>query len=403
MNVLMVSSSYPKFRGDVTAPFIASIATTIASQGNRVDMVLPEHRDWKRAASEDGVDFHLYRYAPAPGWTVWGYAESLLADVKLKRKVYLLAPIVFLSAFAKISSVASSRRFDILHAHWVLPNAPMTAMVAARKKIPLVISLHGSDVFLAERGALFGRLARWCFARAQAITAPSDDLLNRALDLGAAEEKLHLIPYGADSKIFHAEPRAGEPVRQRLGLTNGTVMVLGVGRLVYKKGFRFLLDSLRYTSGQVHLVLAGDGDLRAELENQASELGLLERVHFAGWVSHVDIPKYLAACDIFAVPSVRDEAGNVDGLPNTALEAMAAGKAIIASRVAGLPQVIQDGENGLLVEERDARGLGEAITKLAGDASLRRRMGDANRLFIHRELNWENVAHKFIDVYQAIH
>src|SRR5512142_2533830 len=98
MNILMLSSSYPKFRGDVTAPFIESIATHIAAQGHCVHMLLPEHRELKRAAFEDGVYFHAYRYALRREWTNWGYAESLRADVKVKKNVYLHAPAVFASA-----------------------------------------------------------------------------------------------------------------------------------------------------------------------------------------------------------------------------------------------------------------------------------------------------------------
>jgi len=93
MRVLMLTSSYPKFRGDTTAPFIESIATHIAAQGVETHVVLPEHRELRRGAVEDGVHFYPYRYAPRPAWTLWGYAEALRADVKLKRGVYALAPL----------------------------------------------------------------------------------------------------------------------------------------------------------------------------------------------------------------------------------------------------------------------------------------------------------------------
>src|SRR5581483_9226467 len=99
MRVLMLTSSYPKAKGDTTAPFIESIATQIAAQGVEVHIVLPEHREWDRQAVEDGVHFHPYRYAPRRDWTLWGYAEALRADVQLKRGIYLLAPLALGSAF----------------------------------------------------------------------------------------------------------------------------------------------------------------------------------------------------------------------------------------------------------------------------------------------------------------
>ena len=405
MNVLMLSSSYPKFRGDVTAPFIESIATHIATKGHDVHMLLPERPDLRRAVVEDGVHFHTFRYAPRRAWMHWGYAESLRADVRIKRGMYLLAPLVFVSALRELLRLTAGESFDVIHAHWVLPNAPMAALAASRRSLPLVISLHGSDVFVAEKWKPLGALARWCFDRADAVTACSDDLAVRAAALGADEAKIELIPYGADLKAFHADPGAVRRVRARLNLGADELMILGVGRLVYKKGFDFLvqaLDEVRHSAPNARLVLAGDGDLRGELENRTAALGLASYVTFAGMVPRGEIAAYFAASDIVAVPSVRDEAGNVDGLPNVALEAMAAGKPLVASSVAGLPEVVRDGVNGLLVEEKNPRQLANAILKLVRDVELRRTYGAAGRLQVREALNWDNVASKFVGVYQRV-
>jgi glycosyltransferase involved in cell wall biosynthesis len=119
-------------------------------------------------------------------------------------------------------------------------------------------------------------------------------------------------------------------------------------------------------------------------------------------VPRQEIPAYFAASDIVSVPSVRDAAGNVDGLPNVVLEGMAAGKAIVASNIAGFPDVIGSGENGLLVPEQDPSALAGAIVALARDASLRERLGARAREQIHARLNWENVAKRFVTVYERV-
>jgi glycosyltransferase involved in cell wall biosynthesis len=149
-------------------------------------------------------------------------------------------------------------------------------------------------------------------------------------------------------------------------------------------------------------VLVGYGDLRDELEAQAHALGLNGRVTFAGRVPRQEIPAYFGASDVVVVPSVRDEAGNVDGLPNVVLEGMAAGKAIVASNIAGFPDVIRDGESGLLVPEKNPRALADAITQLAADASLRARLGARARVEVCARLNWENVARRFIALYERV-
>lgn len=405
MRVLMLTSSYPKFRGDTTAPFIESIATHIAARGVETHVILPEHRELRRGEVEDGVHFHPYRYAPGSKWTLWGYAEALRADVKLKRGVYALAPLALGSSFQKMMQLTAREKFDVLHAHWVLPNAPAAALVARLRQLPLVISMHGSDVFMAEKNKTFRAAARWCFHRAAWLTACSDELMQRALALGADENKTELIPYGADTKAFHVHPDDAQRVRVRLGLRKDEVMILAVGRMVYKKGFEFLVGAMPQIlrgAPNARLVLVGYGDLRAELEAHAHALGLNGHITFAGRVPRQEIPAYFAACDIVSVPSVRDAAGNVDGLPNVVLEGMAAGKPIVASNIAGFPDVIGDGESGLLVPEKDSPALADAVVRLAHDARLREMLGAQAREKIHSQLNWENVARRFIRVYENV-
>lgn len=398
----MLTSSYPKFRGDTTAPFIESIATHIAAQGVETHVALPEHRELRRGAVEDGVHFHPYRYAPRPEWTVWGYAEALRADVKLKRGVYALAPLALASSFQKMMQLTAREKFHVLHAHWVLPNAPVAALVAQIRNLPLMISMHGSDVFMAEKNNAFRATARWCFNRATWLTACSDELMQRALALGADENKTKWIPYGADAKAFHVNPADAQRIRAQLHLQEDDVMILAVGRLVYKKGFEFLVAAMPQIlegAPNARLVLVGYGDLRQELETQAHALGLNGRVTFAGRVPRQEIPAYFAASDIVSVPSVRDAAGNVDGLPNVVLEGMAAGKPIVASNIAGFPDVIGSGESGLLVPEKDSPALAGAVVRLAHDARLRETLGVCAREKIHTQLNWENVARRFVDLY----
>lgn len=405
MRVLMLTSSYPKYRGDTTAPFIESIATHIAARGVEVHVVLPEHRELRRGAVEDGVHFHPYRYAPRPEWTLWGYAEALRGDVKLKRGVYALAPLAVVSSFDKLMMLTAREKFDVIHAHWVLPNAPAAALVARRRNLPLVVSMHGSDVFMAEKNRAFGSAARLAFDRAAWLTACSDELLQRALALGVDENKTELIPYGADAKAFHVEADKAARVRAQLELKRDDVMILAVGRMVYKKGFEFLVQampSILQRAPSARLVLVGYGDLRGDLEDRARALGLDGRVAFAGQVPRSEIPAYFAAADIVSVPSVRDAAGNVDGLPNVVLEGMAAGKPLVASNIAGFPDVIQQDESGLLVPEKDSAALADAIVQLAHDPGLRARLGAHGRARVHHDLNWETVAGRFISVYQRV-
>jgi glycosyltransferase involved in cell wall biosynthesis len=394
MKVLMVTSSYPLFPGDVTAPFIEEIARGLAAAGHAVDLVLPHHPRLRRGEDEP-VRFFPYRYAPFDSWSLWGYAQSLEADVRVRAAVYLLAPLVALALRGMVSGRLTEERYDLVHAHWLVPNAAMVWGVVRAHRLPLVVSLHGSDVYLAERLRSVRPLARRALEAAGAVTACSGDLLERALRLGAPKERTRLVPYGVDLQAF--APR-GDPrvVRARLGVPEGRLFVLALGRLVEKKGFADLVAAASEAE-DVHVVIAGAGDLRADLEAQARRSGA--SVGFAGALDREAAAEALAAADVVAVPSVRDSAGNVDGLPNVLLEALAAGRAVVATRVAGIPDVVRDGENGLLVPERNRAALADALARLRREPQTRRRLGAAARRTAETSLTWGAAVRAFETAY----
>jgi glycosyltransferase involved in cell wall biosynthesis len=400
MNVLTITSSYPRYEGDPTAPFVESIVKHVAARGHTVHVVLPATQGWNRPPSEAGVHYHPYRYSPLETWTPWGYSQSLEGGAKLRRSLYALAPVVFASALRACLAVARRYDVDVVHAHWVVPNGPIGAVASRKLGLPLVVTLHGSDAAIAERSRWIGGSARWTFENAAAVTGPSGDLLERARMLGAS--RLELIPWGAEvvENVPSADTTAS--LRTALGVRHEHVVVAGIGRLIAVKGFDHLVAAFA-AAGIAHsdlrLLLIGDGAERANLEGLAHRLDVSDRVVFTGMVSRREIPSYLAAAEIVAVPSVH-HLGYVDGLPTVALEAMASGKPLIASRVGGLPDIVRDGENGLLVPEKDDAALATAIVTLARDPALRARLGAAGRALVVDELNWERVAERLEGVYE---
>jgi glycosyltransferase involved in cell wall biosynthesis len=387
----MVTSSYPKFPGDVTAPFIESIARSVVARGHSVDVILPHHPDLRRDDA-DGIRFFPYRYAPTDDLCLWGYAQSLEADVRVRREVYLLAPVVAAALRRSLGRRLESERYDAVHVHWLVPNAAMVFDMAASSSTPLVVSVHGSDVFLAERNAVAGALARRALERAGAVTACSGDLHRRILALGAAPRRVRTVPYGVDVADFSSREGTGS----RLWGGPGTLRVLAFGRLVEKKGFRYLVEAAAGLP-EARLLLAGAGDLRASLEADARARGA--HVAFPGSLPRAEMASAIAAADVVVVPSVVDASGNVDGLPNALLEALAAGRAVVATRVGGIPEVVEDGVNGLLVAEKDAAALASALRRLATDPALRSRLGSEARRRAAAELTWERAARSFEECY----
>jgi glycosyltransferase involved in cell wall biosynthesis len=268
---------------------------------------------------------------------------------------------------------------------------------------PLVVSLHGSDVFVAERSGVARRAAQAAFRRARWITACSDDLRHRSIRLGADPARTETVPYGVDVSRFSPNPDARLAIRRNLGIADAPV-VFAAGRLVSKKGFEYLIDAAATLQSQVpalRVLIAGEGDLRAELSARIAGAGV-SSVQLLGRRSQDDIALLAAAADVVAVPSVVDEAGNVDGLPNVALEALATGTPVVASRVGGLPAAIADGVTGRLVPPADAAALAAAIRELLSNPTAARALGEAARSRAIREYSWAHVAERFEEIYDRI-
>src|SRR5262249_35467938 len=164
------------------------------------------------------------------------------------------------------------------------------------------------------------------FRAAGAVTACSGDLRQRALRLGARPDRVEVIPYGVDTEAFRPDQGTGAEVRAELGLPPDAPLIVSVSRLVYKKGLTYLLDAFPAILDRhpdATLVIAGYGDLREELARRAAELGVAASVRFPGQLDRARAARYISAADVYAVPSIRDQGGNVDGLPNALIEGMA--------------------------------------------------------------------------------
>lgn len=395
--VVMVATSYPRFPGDGVGSFMEPIAKGVAARGHEVHLVAPWHPAIRRPREDDGVVFHFFHYVPVASWNVFGYAEGMRADTRLRRATWAVAPLALTAGWFKAWRVANKRRATVVHGHWVVPGGTMAALAAGSR--PCVISLHGSDVHVAEQSAWAQRAARLTFRRAAWITACSADLAQRALALGADVARLEVLPYGIDTARFAPDAADRAVVRRELGLGDAP-FVFAAGRLVRKKGFEYLIDAvarLLPNRPALRLAIAGDGDLGAELAARAATVA--PAVVLLGNRPQDEVGRLAAAADVVAVPSVHDEAGNVDGLPNVALEALATATPVVATTAGGLPQVIEDGVTGRLVPERDAGALAAAIGELLADRERARALGAAARARMRREFGWARVAERLEAIY----
>jgi glycosyltransferase involved in cell wall biosynthesis len=281
---------------------------------------------------------------------------------------------------------------DIVHIHLPNPTAVL-AYLASRVRARLVVSYHSDTVRQRFLGAMFEPCLHIALRRSSAIIASSPDYQRTSLVLNRYRDRCCVIPYGIALEEFEScDPAAANALRRQYG----DRVVLSVGRLVYYKGFEYLIRAMDKVRGK--LVIVGDGPLRAKLHNLSAALGLGDRVIFAGSIPDKLVPYYHSA-DVFALASVaRSEAFGI-----VQIEAMAAGLPVVNTSLdSGVPFVSLHEQTGLTVPPADADQLAAALNRLLDNESLRRSLGARARLRARQEFSLEAMTSRTSALYDSV-
>ena len=296
---------------------------------------------------------------------------------------------------------------DIIHAHSSIPIAVFAAIRCANKKnIPFVFTYHGDSQ--ESFGSLVRRMGVSFYNKyildkvlslADVIVSPSEYFIDESRFLGKYRDKIVVIPNGITIDEFDV-PYSKEECREKLGLPPDDEIILFLGGLSPPKGPDILLKAMPKILKNIpdaRLIFVGGGGMREELEILCEKLGVEGDVKFTGFVEESLKPFYYRAANVFCLPSVMKH--EIFGIVN--LEAMACGVPIVASQIGGVPDVVKDGENGLLVPPRDSKILADAIIYLLENKDIREKMGNNGRRKVEG-YSWERIAEETEKVYEMV-
>ena len=307
---------------------VATLATTLRAAGHPVLVILPANGD--------------------------GWLEAQLRRTPVSIAYFRLPRPVSLGAARQIGGLVRDFGARLVHSH-EFSMAVYGAVAARWARIPQLVTMHGSRYY-AQR--LRRRVAmRWVLRRSSLVTVSANLAEHLSGDLGIPRASIEIVANGVELAAGRREALRGE-----LALSPSDILLLAVGNLYPVKGHRYLIEALAQVSARrsdVHLAIAGRGTELASLRAQAAAAGLERRVHFLGLRS--DIPNLLAAADLFVHPSLSE------GLPIAVLEAMTAGRPIVATAVGDVPAALGGGEAGVIVGTADAAALARAIDGLLND------------------------------------
>ncbi len=385
MRLLIVNHEYPPIGGGGSNAS-RFLATTLARQGHRVNVVTSAFGEHRGLSVEDGVRVHR---VPA-----------------LRRKIDR-SDIGEMTCFAgsgllSAPRIARAERVEGVIAFFTLPSGLVGYWLKARYGLPYVVSLRGGDVpGLDPEVARAHRRIRWLRQKvllsAGAIVANSPGLA----EVSARTDPfaVAVIPSGVDCNLFHPRDAETSPdaERSRLPASGRNLRILFAGRLRKQKNLSLLLDQLarlrREGVTAFRLDVAGNGPLGPAMREHAERLGLADSVVWHGWVTKPDLIALYQNADCFVNPSL------YEGLPNTVLEAMASGLPVVASRVPGNNTLVTDRETGLLFSLEEPRQLGSALGFLLHDRAAALRMGARGRARVVERFSWQAAAAAYLRLF----
>jgi glycosyltransferase involved in cell wall biosynthesis len=387
MNVLVLTHSYPRFPEDAAGNFVLRLAQALEQYaGVTSHVIAPAGAGCAANDTIGGIDVHRFRYAPRPMETL-AYTGTMAQAVAASWSARLALVGMLGAHFA--AAVRERRAFhpDLIHAHWWFPAGLVGSWTAKLSNLPLIITLHGSDVRLARTTSVGRSLGRHVLRSAALVTTASGWLASGAKEIaGDIEPVVAQMPVDTDRfapASADAEPRW--PNR-----------FLFVGRLNEQKGIADAIRAVAASSSDVTLDVVGDSPERDTYVRLAQSLGVAERIHFLGHLPHDHLSALYQRATALLVPSVGE------GLGLTAVEAMLCETPVIAYDSGGLPDIVRPGHTGLLVPPGDIPALASAMARVVGQPDEARQLGQAGRLFALSTFSPDAAARRYAALYERI-
>lgn len=370
--LLVLASTFPRWKGDTEPAFVYELSARLTASFS-VTALVPHAPGAQMEEDWDGLRVRRFRYMWPARWQRLAYG-GILPNIQRNRMLLLQVPLFLAGELAATLRLVKRERIDLIHAHWVVPQGFVAALVRQLTGIPVLITAHGADMY-ALNDSLVRKLKQWTLNHCDGITAVSTSLVKKIQELNISGSRpVHVISMGVDTTFFQPSQDDGS-LRERFGIKGP--FLLFVGRLAEKKGVRYLIDAmpqvlLEFPSST--LVIVGDGPLRNQLERQAQRQGVGGNVRFVGALPREALPPYYATADVFVGPSIVAKGGDTESFGIVFAEAMASGCPVVGSDVGGTSEVIAEQRTGLLVPERNPKAIADALCRILGDEALRQRL-----------------------------
>lgn len=343
--------------------------------------------------------FRLQKLAYGGG-IPYNFKKSFFA--KLQAPIFLVCELIYSIIIIK------KKNISFVNSHWLIPQGMVGAICSKTLGISHIASIHSSEVTFLSKLPMKTKIIEFILTNSDYVVSASSHRANEILSLIPREfaekvkNKIHIIPLGADISRFN-NTKDKQVLKENYGL-NSKFIVLFVGRLVEVKGCEYLIRGFRTVIDSfkdVQLVVIGTGPLEENLKKNVISLELEEYVVFKGFVDNCYVQDYYIMADIVVIPSIVDSFGFQEGFPVVVVESLVAGKAIISTKTKGIMEAIQDRYNGILVDQKNADQISDALLELLKNEELRKKIS-TNALESRKKYDWNIIANEYLRLMEEV-
>lgn len=396
ITIYSFSTTYPESPNSTKGKFVHFLNKELTKLGSDIEVIAPHSKGYPQKTVFDSVKINFFKYLPES----LEIKKSIPDEVKTTSgKIKIIFLLIGFFLFSK--DHCSKDKDFILHGHWAFPAGYLAYRLSKKFNKKFIVTVHGSEIALLEKFGFLKKITVNALNSSAKVIAGNNYLKNKLVELGVKENNIILIR-PIPNFVKHDIPKNElSNFREKFASKNNKI-ILFVGRLTEVKGTEYLIKSLPLMKiKDFHCIIVGGGPLEDQLKKLANSLNISDKVTFFGPANTEQLGFLYNISDVFVLPSIIDSIGGTEGTGLVIPEAMDCGIPVIASKVGGIPEIIQHEVNGLLVEQKDTKSLANAIERMLSDNNLRDRLVKNSKETV-KEFLPQSIAKQYYDIFTNI-
>jgi L-malate glycosyltransferase len=397
--ILVLTSTFPRWKKDHTPGFVYDLSNRIAAKNSEVIVLAPHAYKAAKMERLGKLRVHRFQYFYPKKLQKVAYEGGVLLNVKNSLLAKVQLPFFLASEIFSAINLVKKYDVSLIHAHWIIPQGVVGWMLKKFYRIPLIVTVHGSDLFPLKH-PVYKYFQEKVLNVCDVCTVNSKSTKNEIVKrFPKFTKKIYVIPMGVDFKLF-----SRRSIGTKKGKYSDKKIILYVGRLNEQKGLKYLIEAMVAVKNRFPkaiLLIIGEGAYKSELEKILKSAEMEDYVEFLGGMNHDKIAEYYNLSDVFVLPSIESKIGT-EGQGLVLIEAMASKVPVIGTNTGGIRFLVKNNVDGILVKQKSSEEIANAITRLLTNNGLSNKLTENAFKFTKDSYSWDSISEKFNELYKEL-